>query len=146
MINFSTLYHWYIILLESYIKSCNNIKFIPSTVWGIKKSSKRVKIFEYLKNKVGSNGVLYLQETHSREKDENKWNDEFKGPLFFLHGTTNFCKVAMGYSGAKYFILEERKRAKMVEFYFLTLQQMNKIVYWLIYLMLTQKKVNLVRC
>ena len=52
----------------------------------------------------------------------------------------------MGYSGAKYFILEERKWAKMVEFYFLTLQQMNKIVYLLIYLMLTQKKVNLVRC
>ena len=49
---------------------CNNIKFISHNVRGIKNSDKRIKIFEYLKNKVDSNGVLFLQETHSCEKDK----------------------------------------------------------------------------
>ena len=49
---------------------CNNIKFISHNVRGIKNSDKRIKLFEYLKNKVDSNGVLFLQETHSSEKDE----------------------------------------------------------------------------
>ena len=49
---------------------CNNIKFISYNVRGIKNSDKRIKIFQYLKNKVDSNGVLFLQETQSCEKDE----------------------------------------------------------------------------
>ena len=65
----------------------NNIKFISNKVRGIKNSDKRIKIFEYLKNKVVSNGVVFLQETHSCEKDKKKWNGEFKGTLFFSNGT-----------------------------------------------------------
>ena len=45
--------------------------------------------------------MLFLHETHSREKDEKKWNDDLKGALFFPHGTTNSCGVAIGYSVAK---------------------------------------------
>ena len=66
--------------------------------------------------------MLFLQETHSCEKDEKKWNEHLKGTLFFSHGTTNSCGVAIGYSGAKSFIPEERERRKMTTFYFLTLQ------------------------
>ena len=55
---------------------------------------------------------MFLQETYSCEKDEKKWNEHLKGTLFFLHGTTNCCGVAIGYSGAKSFIPEERKTEK----------------------------------
>ena len=91
---------------------CNNIQFISNNVQGIKNWDKRIKIFENLKSKVDSNEVLFLQETHSCEKDEKKGNDDFKGTLFFSHGTTNSCRVAIGYSGRRSFILEERKTDK----------------------------------
>ena len=63
--------------------------------------SKRIKIFEYLKNYVTSNSVIFLQETHSSVKDEKLWNDEFEGQLFFSHGKTNSCGVAIGFVGTK---------------------------------------------
>ena len=56
--------------------------------------------------------MLFLQETHSCEKDEKKWNDGFEGTLFFLHGTANSCGFAIGYSRVNSFILEERKTDK----------------------------------
>ena len=45
---------------------------------------KRVKLIEYLKKKLESNGLLFLQETHSVFNDENAWADHFKGEVFFL--------------------------------------------------------------
>ena len=49
---------------------CTNIQFISNNVQVIKNSDKRIDIFEYLKNKVNSRGVLFLQKTNSYEKDE----------------------------------------------------------------------------
>ena len=63
--------------------------------------SKRIKIFEYLKNYVTSNGVIFLQETHSSVKDEKLWNDEFEGQLFFSHGKTNSCGAAISFVSTK---------------------------------------------
>ena len=63
---------------------------------------KRIKIIEYLKNYVTSNGFIFLQETQSSIKDEKIWNDEFKGQLFFSHGKTNSCGVAIGFVGTKH--------------------------------------------
>ena len=34
-------------------------------------------------------------------QDEKKWKDDFKDPLFFSHGSTNSCGVAMGFCGLK---------------------------------------------
>ena len=68
---------------------------------GLQAISKRIKIFQYLKNYVISNGFIFLQETHSSVKDEKIWNDEFKGQLFFSHGKTNSCGVAIGLVGTK---------------------------------------------
>ena len=51
-------------------------------------SKKRVKMFEYFKDKIGYIGILYLQETHSSIDTEKQWNDEFKGQLYFSHGKT----------------------------------------------------------
>ena len=61
-----------------------NLNFVSNTVKGIQATSKRLKIFEYLKNYVMCNGFIFLQETHSSIKDEKTWKDEFKGDLFFL--------------------------------------------------------------
>ena len=61
------IYHF---VIKLYLLGCNNIKFIANNVWGMKNSDKRIKIFEYLKNKVDSNRVVFLQEMHSCEKDK----------------------------------------------------------------------------
>ena len=75
------------------------LHFISHNVEGLQNSLKRIKIFEYLRNNLGSNGFLFLQETHSSLADEKKWTDELKGPIFFSHGKTNSCAVAIGYIG-----------------------------------------------
>ena len=79
----------------------NNLSFISNNVKGLQAISKRIKIFEYLKNYVTSNGFIFLQETHSSVKDEKIWNDEFGGQLFFSHGKTNSCGAAIGFVGTK---------------------------------------------
>ena len=61
----------------------SNYNFISNNVKGIKGSEKRLKFFEYLRNNINNNGIVFLQETHSSLKDEQKWKDGFKGPLFF---------------------------------------------------------------
>ena len=58
--------------------------FITNNVKGLQSSKKRLKLIEYLKNKLKSNGVLFLQETHSISNDENAWADDFKDQVFFF--------------------------------------------------------------
>ena len=79
----------------------NNLSFISNNVKGLQAISKRIKISEYLKNYVTSNGFIFLQETHSSVIDEKIWNDEFEGQLFFSHGKTNSCGVAIDFVGTK---------------------------------------------
>ena len=55
----------------------NNLSFISNNVKGIQAISKRIKIFEYLKDYVTSNRFIFLQETHSSVKGEKVWSDEF---------------------------------------------------------------------
>ena len=55
----------------------NNIK-------GMQNKNKRLSIIEYFKNKIGNNGILFLQETHSTTSDEEKWKDESVN-LFLIH-------------------------------------------------------------
>ena len=75
------------------------LQFISNNVKGLQNSLKRIKIFEYLKNNLGSNGFLFLQETHSSLADGKRWVDELKGPIFFSHGKSDSCGVATGYIG-----------------------------------------------
>ena len=44
------------------------------------------------KDKIGYTGVLFLQETHSESKVEQKWKEVFKSPVFVL--TENHILVA----------------------------------------------------
>ena len=75
--------------------------FISNNVKGIHSSEKRLKIFEYLKNNIHHNGFVFPQETHSLTQGEKKWKDNFKDPLFFSHGSTNSCCVAIGFCELK---------------------------------------------
>ena len=79
----------------------NKLCFISNKVKGIQANDKRIKLFEYLRKYVIPNGFVFLQETHSTENDEKQWEDEFKGQLFFSHGKSNSCGVAIGFYGAK---------------------------------------------
>ena len=60
-----------------------NYNFISNNVKGIKASEKRLKLFEYLRNKINNNGFIILQETRLLSNDEKKWKGHFEGPLFF---------------------------------------------------------------
>ena len=77
----------------------NNLNFVSNNVKGLQGRDKRIKLFEYLKNCISSNGFMFLQETHSSLNVEKKWADQFKGQLFFSHGNTYSCGVAVGYIG-----------------------------------------------
>ena len=69
----------------------SKLKFLSNNVNGLKSSKKRNKMFEYFRDKVSNNEIIFLQETHSTEDALNKWWDGFQGQIFFSHGTTNSC-------------------------------------------------------
>ena len=77
----------------------NSTRFISNNVRGIQSFENKIKFFEYLKKAITSFGVIFLQETHATIHDEKKWNDEFKGKLFFSHDQSNSCGVAIGIKG-----------------------------------------------
>ena len=83
--------------------------FISNNVKGIRSSEKRLKIFEYLKNNIHHNGFVFLQETHSLIQDEKKWKDDLEDPLFFSHGSTNSCGVAIGFCRLKSLHIIDKK-------------------------------------
>ena len=50
----------------------NSVSFITNNVKGMQSSKKRLKLMQYFKDKIGSNGVLFLQETHSDQQSRTK--------------------------------------------------------------------------
>ena len=90
------------------------LHFISNNVKGMQNSPKRIKVFAYLKHNLRSNGFLLLQETHSSLADQKKWADELEGPIFFSHGKTNSCEVAIGYIGSNKVDVLDKKINKIV--------------------------------
>ena len=76
---------------------------ISNNIKGLKSETKRLRIFNYLKDKLGSCGILMLQETHSSKVDELQWKKEFQGDVYFSHGKTNACGVLIAIHGIKQF-------------------------------------------
>ena len=68
---------------------------------GFQSTNKRLKLIKYFKDKIVSNGFLFLQETHSTVNDEIKWKDDFKGEVFYSHGKSNSCGVLICFIGSK---------------------------------------------
>ena len=77
------------------------INFISNNANGLRSSKKRIKIFEYLKDKIFNDGIIFLQETHSSENTRDEWINDFKGELYFSHGTTSSCGVMIGFITSK---------------------------------------------
>ena len=50
-----------------------------------------------------------MKETNSSVKDEKQWSGSFKGKIFYSHGTTNFCGVAIAFLGSKSLEVVETK-------------------------------------
>ena len=50
------------------------INFISNNVKGMQSTNKRLKLIKYFKDKIVSNGFLFLQETHSTVTDEISGN------------------------------------------------------------------------
>ena len=57
--------------------SSNNLTFLTNNVKRIQSSKKRIELVEYFRSKLNHNGFLFLQETHSTIKNENKWVNDF---------------------------------------------------------------------
>ena len=88
----------------------NSIRLISNNVKEIQSFEKRIKFFEYLKKAIVSCGFIFLRETHSNIHDEKKWNGEFKRKLFFPHGQSNSCGVAIGVIGNMSFEVSNKKQ------------------------------------
>ena len=59
------------------------------------------------KDKIGLTGVLFLQETHSDCKVEQKWKEVFKD--FSSHGKSNSCGILTAYFGTITFIVKNQQ-------------------------------------
>ena len=81
------------------MNNANCSTFITNNVKGIQNKSKRVSVVEYLKKKLGNNGILFLQETHSTFNDENIWKNDVNVPVFYAHGACQSYGVLIAYFG-----------------------------------------------
>ena len=63
-----------------------SIKIISLNVRGLRDPIKRKSIFNFYKKRAD---IICLQETHSIPEDEPIWSSEFRGDVFFSHGTNN---------------------------------------------------------
>ena len=52
---------------------------------------------------------MFLQETHSNSKVEQKWKEDFHGKVFFSRGKTNFCAVLIAYFGTEKYIVKKQQ-------------------------------------
>ena len=54
------------------LKNQLNFNFLTNNVKGLQSTKKRLKLFNFLKNKIGPKGILFLQETHSSVEIEKE--------------------------------------------------------------------------
>ena len=81
------------------LKNQLNFNFLSNNVKGLQLSKKRLKLFNFLKNKIGPKGILFLHEAHSSVETEKKWIDDFKDKTYYSHGKTNSCGVLIAIYG-----------------------------------------------
>jgi exonuclease III len=79
--------------MEIDINFMGELRIISYNVRGIGEAKKRNCVFNFLKTNY--NDIIYLQETHSVEKIEQKWTREWGGHTYFAHGTSGSKGVAI---------------------------------------------------
>lgn len=62
------------------------LNLLSFNVRGIRQEIKRHSIYQYIKKK--NIDICFLQETHSTDKDENQWKNEWGGEVYYSHGTS----------------------------------------------------------
>ena len=67
--------------------SCPKCNFLTLNVRGLKNRLKRKSILSYLKDQ--NCHFYFLQETFSEPKDEQVWKKEWRGDVFFSHGSNH---------------------------------------------------------
>ena len=60
---------------------------------GLREKSKRIDIFQWLKD--SNLGITFLQETHCSDTDKKEWERDWGGKIFFSNGTTQSRGVAI---------------------------------------------------
>jgi len=65
---------------------------------GLQQKGKRLKIFNYLKDKLKNDGIFFLQESHSTPLIEDIWQTQWDGDLLFSHGESNARGVIIGFT------------------------------------------------
>ena len=71
-----------------------NVDLYSFNVRGLGSETKRISVFNHLKKK-SNKGIFLLQETHSIQSYEQKWKDEWGGPVFFSHHKSDSCGTAI---------------------------------------------------
>ena len=71
----------------------DTLKLISFNCRGLRDKSKRLDVFQWLKD--SHQGITYLQETHCPEKDKKEWEMDWGGQIFFSNGTTQSRGVAI---------------------------------------------------
>ncbi len=64
-----------------------NYNLLSLNVRGLNNTNKRRAVFKWLDN--GMYDIVLLQETHTTVDVERVWSNDWRGPLFFSHGTGN---------------------------------------------------------
>lgn len=62
-------------------------------VRGIRSLEKRKALFIWLQKQNAD--IIFLQETYSTKDIENAWKSQWKGPIFFAHGSNRSCGVSI---------------------------------------------------
>ena len=75
------------------LKNQLNFNFLTNNVKGLQSAKKRLKLLKFLKNKIGPDGILFLQETLFCRNRKKKWTDNFKDKIYYSHGKTNSCGI-----------------------------------------------------
>ena len=70
---------------------------ISFNVRGLQQAPKRIKIFNYIREKL-KNGFAFFQETHSSENSCLSWRQDWKGDLIYNHGTSNSRGTLIAFS------------------------------------------------
>ena len=84
----------------------NFLNFYSFNARGLAGNAKRRCIFNWLKG--FQKGIHFVQETHSTIENENSWQKEWDGSVFFSHGTSRSKGVAILFSKGIDFIVNDQ--------------------------------------
>ena len=68
-----------------------DFKMLSLNARGIRSPEKRQALLIWLQKQ--KMDIIFLQETYSTKEVENNWKRQWKGPMFFAHGSNHSCGV-----------------------------------------------------